>query len=284
MQKGMSIHIGLNRLDPEHYGSRVEALDTCEQDAIDLQKLALAQDFKSSVLLLSETATRSAVKSAIRMASQELVDGDLLLLSYSGHGGFVFDTSGDEEDRLDETWCLYDAQLIDDELNVLWTEFKEGVRIVILSDSCHSGTVAKANMFSNTKEKESPIFKKKLLSYSVAKEVYLAHKDFYREVETSILSSDTKEIKASIKQISACQDPQVSYAIPFANNSIFTEQLLKLWDNGKYVGNYATFFETLKNTVESLDFLPTIQTPNLYLLGKENPDFDMQKPFQIDEQ
>src|SRR6185369_3810224 len=46
-----------------------------------------------------------------------------------------------EDDALDETWCLWDRQLIDDELYCLWSRFKPGVRIVVLSDSCHSGTV-----------------------------------------------------------------------------------------------------------------------------------------------
>ena len=38
---------------------------------------------------------------------------------------------------------LYDRQLIDDELYQLWSAFTAKVRIVMLSDSCHSGTVAK---------------------------------------------------------------------------------------------------------------------------------------------
>jgi len=281
MKKGISIHIGLNHLDEEHYGTGVSSLETCEQDARDMQELALNQDFKSTFLLLSENATRAAVKAAIKSASKELSSGDMLLLSYSGHGGFVPDTNGDEtDDSLDETWCLYDGQFVDDELFALWAKFKKGVRIVMLSDSCHSGTVAKANRFGEEKDEEG-IFQKKLLSYSVAKSVYYSNKGFYEKIEKKFANKKPKEIKASIKLLAACQDPEVSYTIPFARNSIFTEKLLKVWNSGQFIGTYDEFFESIKAEVTELNFLPSKQTPNLYDVGRENENFDKQKPFQI---
>lgn len=279
MNRGLSIHIGLNQVSKEHYTSGVASLETCEQDAIDMQTIALSQNFKSSFLLLSQNATRSAVKSVITLASQELRSGDMLLLSYSGHGGFVLDRSGDEVDRLDETWCLYDGQLLDDELKKLWTLFEEGVRIFILSDSCHSGTVAKASAF--LEKEESKIFQKKQLTYDIAKEVYVKNQDFYREVEEQVGFVGDDKVKASIKLFAACQDPQVSYTMTFARNSIFTEKIKKVWDNGKFVGNYAEFFEKVKEEVVALDFLPTVQTPNLLLVGKEHLEFDNALPFMI---
>ncbi len=66
--------------------------------------------------------------------------GDIYFLTYSGHGGQVPDTNGEgESDSSDETWLAYDRQIVDDELYELWAKFKPGVRIVVLSDSCHSG-------------------------------------------------------------------------------------------------------------------------------------------------
>ncbi len=280
MRKGISIHIGMNSVGTEHYGEGVMPLETCEQDAIDMQELALSQNFKSSFLLLSENATREAVKASIRSASAELTEGDILFLSYSGHGGFVPDLSGDEEDdKLDETWCLYDGQLIDDELFELWADFAEGVRIIMISDSCHSGTVAKANMFKEVEKNR--IFQPKLLSYATAKEVYYANKDFYTDIEKMVDQDKMKDVKASIKLLAACQDPQVSYTAPFARNSIFTEKLLKIWDSGQFIGTYEEFLDAVKAEVEALDFLPTKQTPNLYNTGTVSQDFDKQKPFQI---
>jgi hypothetical protein len=281
MNRGISIHIGLNYLDSEHYGSEVSPLDTCEQDAKDMQSIAIAQNFKSSYMLLSENATREAVKSAIATASEELSSGDMLFLTYSGHGGFVLDKSGDEDDNLDETWCLYDGQLLDDELYYLWSLFDEGVRIFMISDSCHSGTVAKAN--PNGLEVDSKIFKKKLLSPDIAEEVYLKNKDFYSDLEKfyGVKEERSDSIKASIKLFAACQDPQVSYTMTFAKNSIFTEKLKEIWDDGRFYGNYSEFFEQISAEVVALDFLPTVQTPNLFSVGKEDEEFDNGKPFEI---
>ena len=73
-----------------------------------------------------------------------LVSGDILLLTYSGHGGQIPDVTGEETDKLDETWCLYDGQLIDDEMYLELSRFAAGVRVLVFSDSCHSGTVVRA--------------------------------------------------------------------------------------------------------------------------------------------
>ena len=81
------------------------------------------------------------------MQLRELKSGDYFFLSYSGHGGQLSDVnrrrSSLTNDHYDETWCLYDREFVDDELNVCLRDFKEGVRIFVLSDSCHSGTVVK---------------------------------------------------------------------------------------------------------------------------------------------
>jgi metacaspase-1 len=69
-----------------------------------------------STLLLTKKATRAHVLAAMRQAAKRLVSGDLSFLTYSGHGGQVPDVTGEETDKEDETWCLYDVQLIDDEL------------------------------------------------------------------------------------------------------------------------------------------------------------------------
>src|SRR5215210_7917467 len=141
MATGRSIHIGLNSVDPEHYDGWDGTLAACEFDANDMQKLADSRGFESSKLLTKE-ATADAVVAEIEKAAEQLAEGDLLFLTYSGHGGQVEDKNGeDEPDRSDETWVLYDRQLVDDELYALWEKFKPGVRIFVLSDSCHSGSV-----------------------------------------------------------------------------------------------------------------------------------------------
>src|SRR6185436_6155677 len=115
MAKGVSVHIGINEVDPAHYGGWTGALNACEADAEDLQTVATSQGFATTMLCTSE-ATRAAVIAAIKSAAGATVAGDLFFLSYAGHGGQVPDLNGDEQDLQDETWCLFDGQLINDEL------------------------------------------------------------------------------------------------------------------------------------------------------------------------
>jgi metacaspase-1 len=141
--KGLSLHIGLNRVDDNAYGMAVPPLRGCENDARDMLALARAQQFEASQLLLTPDATVANVTRAISDAASTLKAGDFFLLTYSGHGSQMRDATGEEPDGLDETWVCYDRQLLDDELYALWGQFQPGVRIVVLSDSCHSGTVTR---------------------------------------------------------------------------------------------------------------------------------------------
>lgn len=140
---GYALAIGLNALDPQHYHGSTGILGGCEQDARDMARISETQGLKVRLLLTKE-ATREAVLAALNDAAQTLTRTDLLVVSYSGHGGQIPDQNGDEADALDETWCLYDGELLDDELYQTWTRFKPGVRILLFSDSCHSGSVSRA--------------------------------------------------------------------------------------------------------------------------------------------
>jgi hypothetical protein len=141
--RGRSLHIGLNIVDNAAYGAAVPPLRGCHNDARDMMRVAGAQGFRPSPILLDAAATAQAVIQAISEAAQDLRPGDCLFLTYSGHGSQMPDASGEEPDQLDETWVLYDRQLLDDELYALWGAFRPGVRILVLSDSCHSGTVTR---------------------------------------------------------------------------------------------------------------------------------------------
>lgn len=138
--QAMSLHIGLDKIESGHYGTEGR-LKGCENDANFMDKLATAQGFKTT-LLLTPAATIKAVKNEIIRAKNELIDDGVFLITFSGHGGQTTDSNNNEFDGLDETWCLYNEQMNDDELFELLVQFKEGQKILIISDSCHSGTIA----------------------------------------------------------------------------------------------------------------------------------------------
>lgn len=136
-----SLHIGVNQVDPARYDGWDGALSGCENDAQTMRTIAQRDGF-APTMLLTRQATTGNVLAEIAAAAQQLTRGDTFLLSYAGHGAQVPNVSEDAEtDQQDETWVLYDRMLIDDELAQAFSQFAAGVDIVMLSDSCHSGTV-----------------------------------------------------------------------------------------------------------------------------------------------
>jgi hypothetical protein len=58
------------------------------------------------------------------LVSRVVGDGPTLIVWYSGHGTYVKDRSGDEADGYDEALCLYDGNLVDDDLNYILRTIK----------------------------------------------------------------------------------------------------------------------------------------------------------------
>ena len=285
----MSVHLGLNAVDPGHYAGWDGQLAACEFDAKDMAAIARSRHMHP-MTLLTESATRAAVLSAIRAAAKKLRSGDFFFLTYSGHGGQMPDVTGEEEDKKDETWCLYDGELIDDELYLELGRFAAGVRVLVLSDSCHSGTVTRAL----PREGRS-----KMMPPSIAIRTYDEHKAFYDKIQHAVAAAAANgktrtdpdaaiahahatasprltEIatccKAGVILISGCQDNQTS--LDGDHNGAFTEQLLQVWDHGTYRGDYVRFHATIKAR------MPASQTPNLFMLGPA-ARFAKQQPFVV---
>ncbi len=278
MSKSISIHIGMEYIDPEYYNGNDGKLATCGKDSLDMQDIAVTQNFESTQLLLNEGATRDTVKEAIELASKTLTSGDMLFISYSGHGSLIPDSNSDEADAKDEAWCLYDGFLLDDELYALWTLFEEDVRIFMISDSCHSGTMTKAAPGENIDSTIVP----KFFPEAQAKKVYKQHKSFYDDIRKMVAPEKEKDLKASVKLIAGCQDDESSFILPNATNSLLTAELNKVWNAGKFVGTTIEFFEQIKEQVVDIARKNKIyQTPNIFTIGKENTAFDIQRPFGI---
>jgi len=225
-------------------------------------------------VLLTKDATRKNVISQIKNIASTLDKGDYFLITYSGHGGQIPDTNGDETDFLDETWCLYDGQLIDDELYNLWCEFKEGVRIFIVSDSCNSGTVTRALLMSGIPPKKTINgFKVKYLPRETTVKAYEKNKDFYDNILRNLkYKQNESKVLVSVRLFAAAIDGTT--AQDGNKNGLFTQNLLSVWDNGAFTGNYIEFFNSIKNSMNKCE-----QIPETNLIGKENPDFDNQRPF-----
>jgi len=98
MARGISIHIGLNQIDPTHYGTTGD-LRGCENDARAMQSIAAMFGYESTMLLTKQATALNVLKELSR-AAQRLAPGDTLLLTYAGHGSQVKDLDNEEIDAL----------------------------------------------------------------------------------------------------------------------------------------------------------------------------------------
>ena len=107
--------------------------------------------------LQDKTATYKAITKSLVKLKDEVREGDIVYVHFSGHGQAVEDESGDEEDGWDEAFIPYDAQrrykinvyagekhLPDDELNEYLNAIREkigqrGILYVVI-DACHAGS------------------------------------------------------------------------------------------------------------------------------------------------
>jgi hypothetical protein len=274
MSKGIALTIGLNSVDPNHYDGWSGDLTACEADARDMADIAKSKGFEAETLI-TRLATRGEVTRGISKAATDLKSGDIFMLAYSGHGGQVPDINKDEEkDSVDETWCLYDGQLIDDELNNLFSKFADGVRILIFSDSCYSGDIVKIAFGLEISSSSSQGVRYKFMPLREAANTYRKNQAFYDAIlKDPKLKTSPEAVKASVLLISGCQEYQESSDGAF--NGLFTATLRQVWNNGAFKGNYKSFHKSI------VERMPNNQTPNYLWIGKQNPVFEAQEPFTI---
>jgi hypothetical protein len=303
MSKGIALNVGLNFIDKTVYGTD-GALKGCVNDAKAMQAIANSQGFETK-LILNEEATRNRIVDEITRASDQLVSEDMFLLTLACHGSQIPSLDGidDEIDGLDETWVLFDQQLIDDELNSLLSNFRAGVKILVISDSCHSGSMIRPlkEMLGSTsaavilesfahgfKEgtlrttRDFPIIdgnqgvvvepELRALDRDISNAEYIKDIETYKAIQRDTSSFLNDSVKASVILFSGCQDNQLSS--DGDNNGLFTETLLKIWSDN-YQGDYITLFKEIRGN------MPPWQTPNYYKIGSEDPNFEHQKPFAI---
>jgi len=96
--------------------------------------------------LYDEAATRQNILDHLQWLLR--VPAPLLVFQYSGHGARVRDRNGDEPDKYDSAICPVDfwdtGLILDDELGELYSSVDQSKRLVVLSDSCHSGQSQRA--------------------------------------------------------------------------------------------------------------------------------------------
>jgi hypothetical protein len=253
MPRSISIHVGVNDPGGECGGDSV--LAHSEDTAGRMAGLAVRAGYGSVLMLRGAEATRRAVRDALSGAAETLGAGDVLFVSFSGHGEPVANHGEGERKRLDETWCLHDGGLPDDDLVEHWRAFAPGVRIVVVSESCHGGRSVRGDEPSGA----PPARDRRRSAAETA--------GF-----TMRPPRDADGIRASVLVLAACNEQRPTRA------GVFARHLFAVWADGAYRGTFRDLYLELRRRMgaDSLE-------PHILMLGAPDPDFLLEPAFHRDD-
>lgn len=261
MDRGVSIHIGVN-----HPVGRQDPLTESEDTAWKLAGLAFQAGYRAIHLLRGAEATREAVGALLTGVAGTLRPDDTLFVSFSGHGSRVRDAEGDEPDGYDETWCLHDADLVDDELGEFWKRLPRGARALVVADCCFAaGTIRKG---------DEPMAWCGTQPYAALDQpVYRGVKP-YQVLSGSVAAPKHDDgIGASVLLLAATSKQQK------AREGLYVRHLLDVWADGAYRGSFSELHEVVRTRVMGETHN---QEPQILMLGAPDERFPQQMAFHLD--
>ena len=260
MASKFALCIGIN-----NYPGTNSDLAGCVNDANDWTALLTSLGFITKKLL-DRQATKATILSEMTNIVSQAQKGDSIVFQYSGHGTFIPDEDGDEADQTDECLCPYDLRtkgvITDDQLFQLFNKKATGVRLVMISDSCHSGTVSRfvpTTSSSSARGRKEEKTKVKFLppaSFLSARE--LAKLGISRAVRSS-----SPPGRYGGLLMSGCQDVEYSYDAYFQGrpNGAFTYAAIKTFTKLKPGASYKDWHTAIRKALPTAQYP---QSPNLF--------------------
>ncbi|MGH4022848.1 MAG: caspase family protein [Pseudonocardiaceae bacterium] len=228
----------------------------CVNDAQDWAQLLTDRRFSVSLMLDAE-ATRSEMIRAMTSIVTAAESDDTAVITYSGHGTWQPDDDGDEPDMRDEALCPHDlaesGALLDDDLFEIFAQRARGARVVFLSDSCHSGSVARIGPPLGAQERGRIRY---LPPATFLGEGQVARARTVEKAPTRGLSRGTALL------ISGCADTEYSYDANFGGrpNGAFTRIALDTLSKLDPDATYTEWHAAIRAALPSADYP---QTPQL---------------------
>jgi len=159
-------------------------LSGCINDTRNMKRFLMSIGYsEENIIVVTEKSDKIPTKETILKELKALVTSGAtnLVFCYSGHGSYITDTTGDEEDRRDEVLVpldyLTNGVIIDDDLKVIINKMNKNSKLMCVFDCCHSGTCL-----------DLP----------------------YVYTEGRMVSNNSSETKAEVVLISGCLDNQTS--------------------------------------------------------------------------
>jgi len=251
--KKTALCVGIN-----NYPGTGSDLFGCVNDAKDWKKALEKRGFEVDTLLDSQ-AKAEAICEALEDMVRTAVKGDTVVFTYSGHGSWLPDDDGDEIDGRDEMICPYDVDnggaVMDDDLHEIFRQRAQGVRLVFISDSCHSGTVSK--MFPPPAEVGKQYARPRFLH----PKAFVKSKKLLKAIDKVVALDKTPQAKYPALLAAGCKDTEFSWDAHFGGrpNGAFTYFALKTLASGPK--SYTAWMKAVRTKLPSTAHP---QSPSLY--------------------
>ena len=254
MAKGFYLTIGINSVDSTFYTA--SPLTGCTPDASDYAKIAVSQGFQKPrnfsgqqfATLVDQDATRDRILDEIKDVAAQMSSDDIFFLHYSGHGmeTKAFGLNAKDDDTL---WCTYDKPLPDKFLFDAWFAFPDQSRILLISDSCHSGTMLRTLSKRDLGGKQNQDATRAANAGEFAQ--------LSQDIAKVVAARQGQTPGAGVLLLAGCQDDETSGDL--GTNGRFTAALKQVWNNGEFKGDYRKFHQDIAAIVSQDD--PS-QNPN----------------------
>lgn len=202
MKRKTALCVGIN----DYPGTGAD-LQGCVNDALDWSTALQLRGY-TGVVLLDADATKDTVLSILNEQVRSARFGDRIVFTYSGHGTWLPDRDGDEIDGRDEALVMHDYNqggfITDDELHAVFAQARYGVRVVVISDSCHSGTMNRA-----VKRHPAGDIRPRFLSPASFPELHLSFAEAVR-AEHFVATKGSRAFGGMVL-MSGCADNEYSY-------------------------------------------------------------------------
>jgi hypothetical protein len=264
MSRGIAIHIGVNQ--PRSNGQC--RLSESEANAWKMAELSHQAGYGAIHLLRGADATRDAVRRLLSDAARALGSRDTLFVSFSGHGSRVPDTNEDERDGEDETWCLHDADLVDDEVAEIWKTAAPRTRVLVVSESCFGGGIGR--------DGDEVLAASPGASPAVRPPVYRSAPVMRGVKQSSCISrapAHADGIRASVLLMAGAAEGQT------AREGLYIRHLLELWQGGAFRDSFCALHWKLCERVRHENHA---QEPQIMMLGTPDPAFPLEMAFHLD--
>lgn len=248
----ISLHIGIDQVDQSYYGGYVPDLLGCVNDMNSMKAFAKKRGYEPHTLSNAQ-ATKEAIRQKIVELGNQVEDGGILLISYAGHGTQLPNNNhaldDNEQDFKDETWVTYNGFLLDDEIYNCLSEIQGNIRVVLMSDSCHSETMSRDFYIGRD-------IRSRMLPPDKTKQILKKNNQTANGLRSAI-GGKRNNFNVAVLNLSACESDETAKEENGAG--VFTSNIIEACEDLGRNGNYFSLMDEVREQVET-----TVedQTPN----------------------